>query len=78
MNDSKDVSQELHDEIPELTIFDFDDNILPIEYESFLVSLVSMEVLIMVFMLIMSHFLLIPSRLTSFLNLASLNLLSLR
>ena len=35
LGDSKDVSQELHDEIPELTMFDFDDNILPVEYESF-------------------------------------------
>ena len=35
LGDSKDVSQELHDEIPELTMFEFDDNILPVEYESF-------------------------------------------
>ena len=35
MDDSKDISQELHDEIPELTMFDFDDNILHVECESF-------------------------------------------
>ena len=34
-DDSKDISQELHDEITEPTIFDFHDDLLCAEYESF-------------------------------------------
>ena len=35
MDESKDISQELHDEIPELTMFDFDGDVLCAQYESF-------------------------------------------
>ena len=58
-------------------LFKFDDSLLCVEYKSFLLSLISIKVLIMVFVLIMSPSLLTPSKLTSFLNIASLNLLIL-
>ena len=35
LDDSKDISRELHDEVTEPTILDFDDDILYAEYESF-------------------------------------------
>ena len=59
-------------------LFKLDDDLLYVDMNLFLESLISMEVLMMVFVLIISPFLFAPSKLPSFLNIASLNLLSLR
>ena len=118
----KDVSQELHNETPEPTILDFDDDIpyaeyesfsygldftkgldvgIHVEYESFSFNPIIHDLLFELddnilyveyksfcefdihgsaddVMLIMSPSLLTPSKRTSFLNIASLNLLNLR
>ena len=66
-DDSKDISQELCNEVTEPPILDFDDDILYAKYESFHVGLILLMVLMWVFILHINHSLLIPSFLTFYL-----------
>jgi len=77
LDDSEDISQGLCDEVTKPTILDFDDDILSIEYEFFDVGLMSMYVWMWISVMNMNHFLVILSKLTTFLDTASPKLSSL-
>lgn len=79
LDESEDNSPESCVEVIAPTKLEFNDDILSIEYNFFFrVGLMSMWVWMWICVLSVNLFLFIPSNLTSFLNLTSLNLLSLR
>ena len=67
-DDMKDISQELHDETPELIILDFDDDILYAKYESFSYGLDVTEGFDVGFHVEFESFFFDPSFLTFYLN----------